>query len=338
MTLQNELTKIRKNEFRPVYTLIGTENYLIETFRNALKNQVSEDEDDDLNVISIDTAELELGEVIHEAETIPFFGDNKVIFVENPYFLTAEKKKNDLKHDTTLLESYLKNPLETTVLVFVTNVEKLDERKKIVKLLKKESVIVDVSQMGDKELIPYVQHYIESEGYSIDKSAFEQLTYLTDMNLSRIMNELDKLFLFKTETKTISRFDVDSLIPKSLEHNIFDLNQYVLGNKKANALELYQDLLVAGEEPIKIISILIGQIRLLLQVKILLEMNYQQSNITDTLKIHPYRIKLAVQQSRSMEKVILGQMFDELVELDFKIKTGQIEKDLGFELFLLKSR
>lgn len=338
MTLQKELVKIRKKEFSPIYTLIGTETYLIETFKKALKDEVSLDETDDLNIISFDMGESELSEVIHEAETMPFFGDYKVVFVENPYFLTSEKKKSDITHDTTLLEAYLKNPLETTILVFNVPVEKMDERKKIVKLLKKESRLIDVSPMGEKELIPYISSYIENEDYVIDKQAFERLMYLTNMNLSQMMNELNKLFLYTMDSKRITKRDVDLLIPKSLEHNIFDLNQYVLGNKPDKSLVLYQELLVAGEETIKILSILIGQIRLLLQVKLLVDMNYQQSNITDTLKIHPYRIKLAVQQSRQMDKKKLGIMFNELVELDYKIKTGQMDKELGFELFLLKSR
>lgn len=338
MTLQRVLTSIRKKEYQPVYTLMGTENYLIETFKNTLKTSASLEDVDDLNIISFDMAETELGLAVQEAETIPFFGDYKLIFIDNPYFLTAEKKKNELVHDTKILEEYLKNPLETSILIFTTNVEKLDERKRIVKLLKKESQLVDVNQMTEKELIPYVSHYIESEGYRIEKNAFKQLTYLTDMNLSRVMNELNKLFLYKSDTKEITLKDVDLLIPKSLEHNIFALSQYVLDNKRDEAIELYQDLLISGEETIKIISIFIGQVRLLLQVKLLVDMNYQQSNMTDTLKIHPYRIKLAVQQSRAFEKRLLGEMFSELVDLDHKIKTGQVDKELGFELFLLKSR
>ena len=338
MTLQTELAKIRKKDFSHVYTLLGTESYLIETFKKELKENVSLDEAEDLNIITFDMNEIELSEVIHEAETIPFFGDYKVIFVENPYFLTAEKKKSDLTHDTVALEAYLKNPLETTILVFVVSVEKMDERKKVVKLLKKESLVVDVSPMTEKTIIPYVGSYIENEGYSMDKHAFERMMYLTNMNLSQMMNELNKLFLYKVESKQITKNDIEELIPKSLEHNIFDLNQYVLGSKPEKSLLLYQDLLVGGEETIKILSILIGQIRLLLQVKILVEMNYQQSNITDTLKIHPYRIKLAVQQSRPMESKKLGEMMNELIELDYQIKTGQIDKELGFELFLLKPR
>ncbi|MEG0254924.1 DNA polymerase III subunit delta [Vagococcus sp.] len=338
MSLQNELSEIKKKKFQSVYTLIGTETFLSETFKKELKKQVSDEEDDDFNIVGFDMNEVELSNVIHEAETVPFFGDHKVIFVENPYFLTGEKKRTELNHDLTLLESYLSNPLSTSILVFMASYDKLDERKKVVKLLKKESKVVDVSKMTEKTLIPYLRQYIENEGYDIEKSAFEELVYLTDMDLSRIMNELDKLFLYSLESKVIKKSDVSSLIPKSLEHNIFDLNQYVLKNKADQSLNLYHELLISGEETIKIISILLGQIRLLLQVKILLDMNYQQSNMTDTLKIHPYRIKLAVGQSKTLSFDILGQMFNELIEMDFKIKTGQMDKELVFELFLLQSR
>lgn len=338
MSLQNELVEIKKKNFSSIYTLLGTESYLSETFKQELRKQVSDEEEADFNIVTFDMNEVELADVINEAETVPFFGDYKVIFVENPFFLTGEKKRIEINHDLSLLEAYLLNPLESTILVFVASYEKLDERKKVVKLLKKECRLVDVSRMTEKSLIPYVKQVIENEGYTIEKSAFEELIYLTDMDLSRIMNELNKLFLFSLETKKISKKDVSSLIPKSLEHNIFDLNQYVLNAQVDASLALYHELLVSGEETIKIISILLGQIRLLLQVKILLDMNYQQSNITDTLKIHPYRVKLAISQSKKLSFNVLGQMFNELIEIDYKIKTGQMDKELAFELFLLQSR
>lgn len=338
MSLQKELAELRKKKFKPIYTLLGTERHLINMFKNTLKQEISVDEEDEFNFITFDMGEVEVSHVVNEAETVPFFGDYKVIFVENPYFLTGEKRKNDLEHDVSSLNSYLENPLETTVLIFIASYEKMDDRKKIVKRLKKESCLVDVKPMSEKELTPYLKQYIENEGYQIDKQAFEQLTYLTDMDLSRMMNELDKLFLYRLDTKVIKRADVDALIPKSLEHNIFDLSQHVLANQATHSLSLYHDLINDGEETIKVIAVLLGQVRLLLQVKLLLDMNYQQSNITDTLKIHPYRVKLAVNQSKNLTLSALGEMFNELIDMDYQIKTGQMDKELIFEMFLLKKR
>lgn len=338
MSLQNELEKIKQKKFAPVYVLKGTETYLIELFKKEIKKQALEEGEEDFNLIQFDMEETNLSLAIEEAETVPFFGDTKLIFLEKPIFLTSEKAKNDVEHDVNSLNRYLENPSPTTVLVIVAAYEKLDERKKVVKLLKKNATMVDVSSMPEKQVQPYIKAYIENEGFKIDREAFSKFTYLTDMKLSRMMNELNKLFLYCSETKQITLCDVDQLIPKSLEHNIFDLINFVTSNKKNEALTLFYDLLLQGEDAIKINAILISQFRLLLQIKLLQGINYQQSNMVDVLKIHPYRVKLGIEQVRTMKVSTLGAIFDELVENDYNIKTGQMDKNLLFELFLLKER
>ena len=99
---------------------------------------------------------------------------------------------------------------------------------------------------------------------------------------------------------------------------------------------MYEDLLLQGEETIKLNAILLNQIRLFLQTKILAKMGYQQANIADTLKVHPYRVKLALQQVRRFELSRLERLYDELVENDYRMKTGQMDKELLFQLFILK--
>ncbi|MGO2853555.1 MAG: DNA polymerase III subunit delta, partial [Tetragenococcus koreensis] len=100
---------------------------------------------------------------------------------------------------------------------------------------------------------------------------------------------------------------------------------------------LYEDLHIQGEETIKINAILISQIRIYLQTAILLNMGYQQGNITRSLNVHPYRVKLAIQQVRKINIKTLTQLYDELIENDYKIKTGQMDKEFLFQLFLLKT-
>lgn len=68
--------------------------------------------------MSFDMEENGLGAVIDEAETLPFFGDYRLIFVEKPYFLTGEKKSNVPDQDVDGLVEYLKQPLDTSIVVF----------------------------------------------------------------------------------------------------------------------------------------------------------------------------------------------------------------------------
>ena len=336
MSLQTALKELRENKIAPVYLLLGTETYLSELFRSELQKQVFQTGEDEFNITSYDMEEVPLSVALGEADTLPFFGDHRLVFVDNPYFFTSEKKSSALEHDLDELTTYLEHPAESTILVFVAQVEKLDERKKITKLLKKAAVLVDVAPMDERSLKTYIQETIHNEGYDIQPKAFDQLLYLCDFQLTKIMGELQKLYLFADEDKEITLPIVEELVPKSLEHNVFDLTAEILAGNSEKALQSYQDLLLQGEETIKLTAILLSQIRLLLQIKILAQLGYQQSNIAETLKVHPYRVKLGLQQARGFKLERLERIYDELVENDFSVKTGKMDKELLFELFTLK--
>lgn len=336
MSLQEELKKVNNGQLAPVYLVLGTEQFLADRFKKALQKQIVLTEDDELNAASFDMNEHLLGAAIDEANTIPFFGDKRLVAIENPYFLTGEKKKTTLEHDTTDFMSYLDSPSDSTVLVIYAPYEKLDERKKVVKQLKKVATTIDVKEMAENDVRKYVQQSIKNEGYDITPEAFDLFVHLTDMDLSKIMSELNKILLYSSDTKKITKPMIEALVPKTLEHNIFDMVNYVVAGQAEDALILFRDLLLQGEETIKINAILIGQFRLLLQVKIMQGAGYQQSNMQDVLKVHPYRLKLAQQQARPFNEETLKRMFIDLVENDYKIKTGALGKELLFELFLLK--
>ena len=336
MSLQQEISKIKSGNLAPIYLVLGDERYLSDTFKQTLLNEIVKTEDDELNTASFDMTETPLSYALEEANTIPFFGEYRLVGVENPFFLTGEKNKSGVEHNTDELITYLEEPSLSTVLVFYAPYEKLDERKKIVKLLKKKATLIDVSKMDERDVKNYTQQVIKNEGYEISPEAFDLFLRLTDMELSKIMGELTKIFLYASESRRITKEMIENLVPKSLEHNIFEMINYVVAGKSDKALILYKDLLLQGEETIKINSILIGQFRLLLQLKIMLASGYQQSNMLDVIGGHPYRIKKGIQQVRSFELEELKRILGELVENDYKMKTGQLSKELVFELFILK--
>ena len=112
---------------------------------------------------------------------------------------------------------------------------------------------------------------------------------------------------------------VIDLIPRNLEQNIFELVTQVLNKNTYLAIQIYRDLLLQKEEPIKVNAILLGQFRLLLQVKLLSKNGYQQTDITKVLKVHPYRVKLAFQQVRHLSEKVLADAFQGLVETEYNM-------------------
>ncbi len=197
------------------------------------------------------------------------------------------------------MTAYLKEPLESTVLVFFAPYEKLDERKKVTKQLKKTAIIINVQQLNEKEVRQYLMNTLENSSIKMERSAIDLFLRLTDLDLSKMMRELQKLVLYGQNQQQITVREVEELVPKTLEHNIFDMTQYILKGKTEQALRLYEDLVMQGEETIKINAILLSQLRLFLQTKFLVKIGYQQANIAETLKIHPYRVKLAMQEVKN---------------------------------------
>lgn len=337
MSIQADLQKIRKEKLAPCYLVLGTEKFLQDQVRTEILKKIKIDGEDDLNFLSFDMENSSIDEVIAEAETLPFFGDQRLVFVENPYFLTGEKGTNGIDQNTDLLVNYLKEPLETTVLVIFAPYEKLDERKKVTKQLKKTAITIDVKQLDEKAVRQYLLNTLENSEIKMDRQAIDFFLRLTDLDLSKMMRELQKILLYGQEQEVITVKEIEQLVPKTLEHNLFDMTQYILSGRTEQALQLFQDLVTQGEETIKINAILLSQIRLFLQTKFLVKIGYQQANIAETLKIHPYRVKLAMQEVRKFDEQTLRRLFDELVEMDYEIKSGKIEKELSFQLFVLRT-
>ena len=261
LSIQAELQKIRKEKLASCYLILGTEKFLQDQVRTEIVKKIQLEGEDDLNFLSFDMENASLDEVVAEAETLPFFGDQRLVFVENPYFLTGEKVNNGIEQNTDLLTAYLKEPLESTVLVFFAPYEKLDERKKVTKQLKKTAIIINVQQLNEKEVRQYLMNTLENSSIKMERSAIDVFLRLTDLDLSKMMRELQKLVLYGQNQQQITVREVEELVPKTLEHNIFDMTQYILKGKTEQALRLYEDLVMQGEETIKINAILLSQLR-----------------------------------------------------------------------------
>ncbi|MBC2325233.1 DNA polymerase III subunit delta [Listeria booriae] len=329
-----EWKKIEKKQFAPIYLIIGTEDYIINETKKRLVANILDTEDTDFNYANFDLDETAIEQVIEEAETIPFFGDRRLIVASNPSFLTTEKTKSKIEHRTARFEEYLNEPVDYSILVVIARVEKLDERKKLTKLLKKQATIVDAKRPNDAELRKWILSAIKNNDFSMEIPAIERLMELTGGQLTTAMNELDKLMLYKLESREISVADVESLVVRSLEQNIFLLLDKMIALDISGALSIYYDLLKQKEEPIKILALIASQFRLLTQIKLLEKQGFSQQQVAQKLKVHPFRVKIGARQAKSFSYEQLTATLERLAEMDFEMKTGYGDKAQKLEWFL----
>ena len=271
----------------------------------------------DNNIIKYDL-EDNLDNIIEEASMISLFGDTKLILINTTF-------KEDI--DVDKLEEYLKH-YNNTYIVFIAN-DKVDTRRKLYKLIIKYGTIEEVNN-DDNYIRSYIKEYIKD--YKMDINYF--LSKVSD-NLDNIKNELDKLMLYKLEDKNITNSDIDDLVISNIEEDIFALTDSVITNNIDKSITLYNKFMDKNYEPVYIIGLLGNQFTLLYQVKKLYNMGKSNNDIASILGVHPYRVKLAIQNSYYYTEEDLIKYIYKLGNLDKDIKTGNIDKTLGLELFLI---
>jgi len=327
---------IKRKEFALVYLLYGKESFLINETKQLLIKQVLHDDEVEFNLSSYDLAETPIELALEDAETFPFMGERKLIFLHNPQFLTAEKTKDKVEHNISRLEAYIQEPSPYAIVVFVAPYEKLDERKKVTKALKKSAVTFEANKLSEAELKNWIRSRAEYNGVTIAPEAVELMLTLVGTNLFMLTSEVDKLALYIGKGLTIDGQTVDHLVSRSLEQNIFTLVDKIVSRKIGDALRIYYDLLKLNEEPIKILAVITNQFRLIYQVKELAKRGYGQKQIATHIKIHPFRVKLAAGQAQKFTEEELTRIMKQLADADYQMKTGKMNKELLIELFLLK--
>ncbi|MGG3670392.1 DNA polymerase III subunit delta [Bacillus cereus] len=326
--------KIKKKQFAPLYLLYGTEAYFINETIKLITTEALEEEDREFNVVTYDLEEAYLEDVVEDARTLPFFGDRKVILIKSPLFLTAQKEK--LEQNIKILEEYIGEPSPFSILVFVAPYEKLDERKKITKLLKKTADVVEANAMQVQDVQKWVVSRAEEAHVYIDNTAVSLLLELVGSNVTMLAKEMDKLTLYVGMGGEITSKLVTELVPKSVEQNVFALTEKVVKKDIAGAMQILDGLFTQQEEPIKLLALLVSQFRLLNQVKELQQRGYGQNQIASHIGVHPYRVKLAMNQTKFFSFEELKRVILELAEADYNMKTGKMDKKLVLEFFLMR--
>ncbi len=305
-----------------VYLFYGLKEYRINEHIKKLCKDI-----DEININKYDLNNTNIKDILEDAKTISMFGDKKIVIIDNALMFSGSSSLGSEE-----VENYLNNINENTILIFIIHNEKIDSRKKICKLINKVGKVIEYNE--EENPISLAKSLLKD--YDIDLNTLNFLINRVGNNPLIIKKEIEKIKIYKDEDKKITKEDILNLTVKKVEVDIFKLIDSIVKKDKENALEIYNEMLKINEEPLKIIIILANQFRIMYQSKELLKKGYTEKDIASILKIHPYRVKLAIQNGRSYSSKTLLKYLNDLADIDIGIKTGKLNKDLALELFILK--
>lgn len=221
------LKNIKNKEVLPIYFFHGEEAYFIDVAVKALEHNFLEEDEKAFNQTVTYGKDTSYQEVLSLARQFPMMGDKQVIIVKEAQDLRFNEEEN------RILESYVENPVPSTVLVFAHKHKKLDSRKKAAKALDKAKALFLSESVKESNLPKWISDECAKFKINTAPNISHLLAEYLGNDLSRIVNELNKLKIILKEGEILDGTIVENHIGISKEYNIFEL-QKALGTKNAN--------------------------------------------------------------------------------------------------------
>lgn len=312
------------------YCLYGTEGLLIKEKLEEIKKEWLKEDCFNLNIYDYSKNDFNLSKIIEDCWTIPFLSEYKIIVIRNATFLSTTTSLSE--SDQKLLIDYLKKSCSSTILVFIGEFEKMDSRKKLVKELNKSAKVYLCNPLDEPQFKAYVKDCLKKHSIVLSQDALNELLSRLKPNMLAFQNVLEQLSLYPDE---IDLEVIQALIKRPLEDNVFDLTDALVKQNLKKCLHIWRDLQVVNTDPIGLLGLISTQFRLLYQIKVLTLQGNSESLMASTLKVHPYRVKLAKEASSFISLQRLAEIVKACANLDQQFKSGTVDRNLGFENFLI---
>ena len=220
---------------------------------------------------------------------------------------------------------------ETTVLLLTTS-SKPDGRLKSTKILQQKAEVREFANVPPWKtdlLIQQVRKAAQEVGVKLTNGAVQLLAESVGNQSRQLYMELEKLSLFGGNTlggdtqKPLGEAAVLALVTTSTQNSLQLATALRQGNT-SRSLTLIHDLIQQNEAPLRIVATLVGQFRLWLWVKLMLEAGERdEKEIARAAEVsNPKRIYFLQQEVRPLALASLERSLSILLELEFGLKQG----------------
>lgn len=305
---------------------IGNEELMI---KNKIDNVIATIDPGAFNLTTYDMEVDQMSDVINDCLTLPFMSEKKVVIMRHPNFLM----KNSNINYSQLLD-YIDKPNEQTVLIIDASGIEVDESKDIVVKLRKKANVTEQSNLSEVEMKGWLKRQFGINGIEIENNAVDLFFEYIHNDLIKAKGEIEKLSNYIGDRKIVTIRDVASVVTLEGETNVFSLVKAINSKDKSKILEIYYSLLRAGNDQLKLLNLVYRSLKDSYVALKLIEAGKTQAEVASFLNISPGRAYYIMKDAKTYDIKTLEEWLIKIGDLDYKIKTGQIDKVSGMELFL----
>jgi DNA polymerase-3 subunit delta len=235
-SFENIIASLKAKKYAPIYFLEGEEPYYIDQIADYIENNVLDESEKEFNQTILYGKDTDLISLISAAKRFPMMAERQVIIVREAQeirnlteTINVKIKSKSAKKETEIspLEEYALKPLDTTLLVICYKYKTLDKRTGLAKSMDKNAVMFNSEKVKDYKLSDWIAKYTNDHKIKINPKAVQMLADHLGNDLSRIVNELNKLAINKKTDVEITPDDVQQFIGISKDFNIFELQNAI---------------------------------------------------------------------------------------------------------------
>ncbi len=291
-----------------------------------------------LNVAFLNGEKLTTEDFRKNVGQIGFLADKRFIVVENLISKNSNKKIQEEVID------YLDTDWsDDNVLVFLE--EDADSggtkgkgggisRKPLFKRLSKEKV-ESFTLLTGEQLSRWIRAEVKRIGGLIEDPAVLGLASFVGSDLWSMSSEIEKLVGYRGSTMIRAK-DVREFVRAKFDDNIFHLTDALAAKDAKRSFSLLSDQIASGSHELYILTMLIRQFRILLQVRELIDKEPNHYAVASRLKLHPFVAQKAIRDAKKFTLNELRDIFKNLLDIDVKIKTTQDSPRLLFDLLITR--
>lgn len=230
MSAEKIISDWKKKLFKPVYWLEGEEDFFIDKIVNYAEHNILTEAEAGFNLTVFYGRDADWTQVINACKRYPMFAERQVVLLKEAQHM----------RDIDKLESYIAQPLPSTIFVVSYKEKKVDGRTQLAKLLKTKAEVFTTKKMYDNQLPEWTNEQVKSKGFTISQKAVLLLVDHIGNDLSRIDNEIDKMLINLGSRTSITEDDIEKYVGVSKEYNPFELQSAMAAKDLPKAMRIIQ--------------------------------------------------------------------------------------------------
>lgn len=337
MSYQEFYNDLKKEITGDYLFLYGAEDFLMEWAVNQIIERYVDESARNLDVQYLDGDSCSAADIMGAARAFSMFSEKRVIVVRN--FLPIYRKNTDVDGDA--LCELCSDKLGQAVLIFVLESKYASDVTAYGKKLMKACSAYEFARLDKAALQPFINKRVHAAGKMLGRREMDYLIDLSgyynkesEYDLAQLDSDLTKI-TNACEGDSITINLIEELLVGKEDKYVFNLVDAMMSGNKATAMSLAETIIREDDGSMAVLALLTKQFEIMYDALELEKEGYSIAQMAKATGVNEFRLKKAYQSARSYSIGKLREMLIKAYNIDRDIKTGELDKDVAFELLVV---